>query len=313
MNDHHNKLKKDKSMTDINILVNGNRCKTYFHEGKAYIEGKPGSEYEIEVKNNVGNRVEAIATVDGLSVMTGKPGTTDEGGYVIDPYAAFRIKGFRYSDERCGAFRFSLKEQSYAKTKGDKSEINCGVIACKVYREKIVYPQISKVFRKRFTPRTIWDETWEWQDEPVYGTPSPCTSPVTGGLYGPGRYGYSTADGLEGRMPQSSTLRCCSDGTSGGIFQGQSNASTINYSAVAGEPVASNDVFNLGTEWGSDKVSKVVSTTFNRDTILTDFVLYYTDREGLLALGIPLNSPAKVHFPESFPGNYAQPPKGWNR
>jgi len=281
-------------MTDIDILVNGNRCKTYIHEGKTYIEGKAGSEYEIEIKNHTNGRIEAVATVDGLSVMSGKPGTTEEGGYVIDPYSSYKIKGFRYSDERCGAFKFNYKNQSYAKSKGDNSEINCGVIACKVYQEKVYVPR----YIKRLVPRTVWDETWEFQDNIWYN--SITSTPATGGLYGEGRFGYSVSN----------------SGTDTGMLRsrGIENQPNIMYSSCVSGPVEepTKEVFNLGTEWGSDKVSKVVSTTFNRNILITDFVLYYTDREGLLGLGIPLNSPAKINFPESFPGNlYAQPPKGW--
>lgn len=123
--------------TEINILVNGKRCKIYDHEGRKYLEGKVGSEYSIEIKNNLGRRISAVATVDGLSVLTGKPGSVNDVGYIISNYSSYTIKGFRHSDDGVGAFKFSKKDKSYAKSKNDGSEINCGVIACKIYSEKI--------------------------------------------------------------------------------------------------------------------------------------------------------------------------------
>ena len=60
-------------LVEINVLVNGNRCKQYHHEGKHYIEAKENSDYELEFKNNSYGRLLAITSVDGISTITGKP------------------------------------------------------------------------------------------------------------------------------------------------------------------------------------------------------------------------------------------------
>ena len=68
---------------DINVLVNGNRCKLYYHQGKTFIEAKHGTEYELEIKNNTYGRVLALTSVDGLNVLNGTPATDDDPGYVF--------------------------------------------------------------------------------------------------------------------------------------------------------------------------------------------------------------------------------------
>lgn len=122
---------------DVNILVNGNSVAKYYKDGKTYIEAKDGSEYEIQIKNNHCQRVLAVASVDGLNVITGEPASIEDSGYVINPYDSFRIKGFRYSDEKVGAFKFVSKDKSYASEK-QVSE-NCGVIGVKIFNDATSY------------------------------------------------------------------------------------------------------------------------------------------------------------------------------
>ena len=236
--------------------------------------------------------------------MTGKPASDSEGGYVIDAYSSYKIKGIRYSDDSVGGFRFNYKDRSYATSKGDGSEVNCGVIACKIFPEK-VYQTFTAPIKKVLTPRTVWDEVWYYNHTPQYtkciddtfSTPSTVGS-STAGLYGEGKYGYSTTN-VSGAISTNSirSVNC-------------SVEASMADSCKCSEPTK--EVFNLGTEWGSAIESKVVSTTFVRSGGWASFEYYYTDRDGLIALGIPLNSFAKINFPESFPGNYATPPKNWN-
>ena len=122
---------------DVNILVNGHSVAKYYKDGKTYIEAKDGSEYEIQIKNNYFNRVLAVASVDGLNVLTGKLASTEDGGYVINPYNSYKIKGFRYSDEKVGAFKFTSKKNSYAEEK-QVSE-NCGIIGVRIFNDAAAY------------------------------------------------------------------------------------------------------------------------------------------------------------------------------
>ena len=45
----------------------------YWHEGRAYVVGRPGNEYQVIVRNRVGEDLLAVVSVDGLNVMNGRP------------------------------------------------------------------------------------------------------------------------------------------------------------------------------------------------------------------------------------------------
>lgn len=123
---------------DINILVNGNNCKLYQHQGKTYLEAKYDSQYELQVKNNTWNRVLLLASVDGLSVLSGTAASENDPGYIIPAYSPLRIKGFRASNKEVGAFKFTSKNNSYAMESGGyNAALNCGVIGFRIYGEYI--------------------------------------------------------------------------------------------------------------------------------------------------------------------------------
>lgn len=143
---------------DLNILVNGSRCKQYYHQGKTFIEAKNGSEYVIEIKNNHYKRILAVGSVDSLNVLTGKTATVNDSGYIADAYSSERIKGFRFSDEEWAMFRFGYKfyGNTYAQSKEDGSEKNCGIIGMKFFYEKehvVVYNN---------SPLVQWNVTPQW-------------------------------------------------------------------------------------------------------------------------------------------------------
>jgi len=67
--------------------------------------------------------LEAVATVDGLDVSSGRPGSFDRRGYVLDPRETLRIEGFRRSMEEVAAFRFGAVSDSYAAEMGDDRNV----------------------------------------------------------------------------------------------------------------------------------------------------------------------------------------------
>jgi hypothetical protein len=306
-------------MIDFNILVNGSRCKQYHHNGKIYIEAKHGTEYELEIKNNTWNRILVIGSVDGLSVLSGETASDRDTGYVIGARSSYKIKGFRYSNDSVGAFRFNYKDRSYAKSKGDGSEINCGIISIKAFAELVKAPTyinypVYPILKYR-TPRTVWDDVWEYPD-PWYDvtyTIRNNTSVFTGSWIATST--NTTTATLGGLY--SKDIKCCNS-FKGGMSAGPSTGEVRSmYCSVQNGGLDSNaltdngEVFNMGTEWGSKIESKVTNTTFEKGVLISHFEIYYTDRNGLTTLGVPLHSVAAVSFPEAFPGNYAKPPKNW--
>jgi hypothetical protein len=101
---------------------------------RTYVVGKEGHRYSILLANRTGHRYEAVATVDGLDVINGQPGSYDNRGYLLQPWATLEIDGFRESQDAVAAFRFSKVSQSYAEKRGDGR--NIGVIGVAFFAER---------------------------------------------------------------------------------------------------------------------------------------------------------------------------------
>ena len=117
----------------------------YNHNGKSYVEGAYGQTYGIRVNNHTGRHIEAVVTVDGRDVVSGKVGSyRTERGYVIDPYDSVFIEGFRRSWNNVAAFTFTSVGDSYAARMGDAS--NVGVIGVAVFKAKTYRPKTVPVY-----------------------------------------------------------------------------------------------------------------------------------------------------------------------
>lgn len=114
----------------------GRALPVYNYRGKSYVEGRYGNTYSIRVYNHTGSRVEAVVTVDGRDVISGRPGNyRSHRGYVISPYDSVLIEGFRSSMSNVAAFTFTSVEDSYAARMGDA--FNVGVIGVAVFKENV--------------------------------------------------------------------------------------------------------------------------------------------------------------------------------
>jgi hypothetical protein len=101
---------------------------------RTFVMGAAGQRYSIVLTNHTGHRFESVATVDGLDVINGRPGTLDNRGYVLMPYATLEIDGFRQSHDAVAAFRFAKVADSYAAQTG--SARNVGVIGVAFFNER---------------------------------------------------------------------------------------------------------------------------------------------------------------------------------
>lgn len=106
----------------------------YRHHGRDYVAGQPGHEYEIRVRNQASRRVLAVASVDGVNVVSGETARPDQTGYVLDRYGKLEIAGWRKSLERVAAFYFTTLPDSYAAQTGRPD--NVGVIGVALFREQ---------------------------------------------------------------------------------------------------------------------------------------------------------------------------------
>ena len=116
--------------------------------GRTYVVGEAGQRYVLRVQNHTGNRVEVVATVDGLDVLDGRPGKFSKRGYILQPWGTLDIEGFRRSDSTVAAFRFGSVRDSYAARKGHGR--NVGVIGVAFFDESgSSWPWTDREIRRR--------------------------------------------------------------------------------------------------------------------------------------------------------------------
>lgn len=271
---------------DVDVLINGKPIKSYSHNGKLFIEAREGTEYTIKVRNGNWSRKLAICSVDGINVVSGEPAGKEDTGYVISGLQSYEVKGFRTSNDNVNAFKFSSKSNSYAakspQTDGDTS--NCGVIGIRWYGEKVkptpyvpYLPPFNPLRPKKRRIIEIEEEPYiyPWNDNPIIWGDG------TGVQYGDLRATYS----------------CSTDLTRG-------------LKSLDGEVACSATSFDMGTEFSGKQINDTVSeTSFERDGVEHEVVIYYASRSVLESWGVPLEKEAKVSFPSAFPSKFCKPPK----
>ena len=130
---------------DVEILDrrSGEALPVYWHAGERHVAGEPGREYEIRLRNRAGGRVLAVASVDGINVITGRTASNRGSGYVLDAWGDVRIDGWRKSMDEVAAFYFTALPDSYAARTGRPD--NVGVIGVALFRERVrVIPMESE-------------------------------------------------------------------------------------------------------------------------------------------------------------------------
>lgn len=274
---------------DLDLLVNGKPVDSYTHEGRTFVEGKPGTEYSLRIRNTNNRRVKVVATVDSVSVLTGKAasGTSDEMGYIVDAHDTLTIKGYRIDNNNVAAFRFVEKESSYAK-ETKKMDGTTGVIGLKVWEEKVKAPAIQwnpppiiKEHHHHYWPT----KPWYYEDHYWYGPT------------------WRLSDHAVATYTCNSSL---GDGSTIGAARSMNCASSIvTDDAFGGDP------FVLGSTFGEKVESRVTEVTFEVGACLGELALFYTTRAGLVALGVDLKPRAKVSFPQAFGSKYCEVPANW--
>jgi len=240
-------------------LVSGDyrHLPTFYQGGRTYVMGSIGDRYRIRITNPTSRRVEAVVSVDGLDAIDGKTASLDEKrGYVIAPYGEVTIDGFRTSLDQVATFRFSSVRDSYAGRKGQ--DRNVGVIGVAFFPERerppIRYPR----------PIERRDDRYRGS----YDAPAPKKAEPYGG------------SGAAPRAPSAAPSSDAERGSSGG------------YEPRTAEAAPPSDRPGLGTEFGEQRWSSVHYTSFQRENpTRPSYVVEarYNDREGLVALGIPVD------------------------
>ena len=81
------------------------------YRGEYWVAGRPGARYAIEIRNNLGERVLAVTSVDGINVLSGSDAAWDQAGYVFGGGESYQISGWRKSSAEIAAFTFTAFAQ----------------------------------------------------------------------------------------------------------------------------------------------------------------------------------------------------------
>ncbi|MFH0134728.1 hypothetical protein ACGLHS_31255 [Variovorax sp. VaC1] len=113
------------------------------------LAGVEGSRYTLRFRNLSDRSYEVIATVDGLDVLNGKPGSLRNGGYVLRGQESLTIEGFRKSQNEVAAFRFAAPGRAYAANTEAGDVRNIGVIGAAVF--ELEEPNVPRRARRDTT------------------------------------------------------------------------------------------------------------------------------------------------------------------
>ncbi len=150
---------------EVSFRSGRSQLPVYFHENETYLLGEEGVNYQICLKNRAPARVEAVVSVDGRDVVSGRNADyrTDR-GYVMESGEEICIQGFQESTSSAASFVFTEAEESYASKMGDGS--NVGVIGVAVFEE---FGEVMPMQRPHIIAGGSYDQSAESPAEEAYG------------------------------------------------------------------------------------------------------------------------------------------------
>lgn len=265
----------------IQIIQNGRVLQTITHEGQAYVKVPGEGEYTLRLRNQGPVRRLAVVSVDGINVINGEDAGHDGSGYLVNPWGAVDIPGWRRDDNTVAAFSFTDQEESYADQTG-RGTSNVGVIGLAVFDEK---PSV----KVPFIPETAWSFQYESHSGPT--------------LKGGGDMNILRSMSLGGKEPQARSM---------------SSNSSVPVSAcgpATADDCAQSTVADVGTGYGGETTFHTKTYNFERatETPVEVVVLRYATRERLKSWGVPVDAPM-APTPNPFPmssGVSCPAPAGW--
>lgn len=271
---------------NLYVLINGNRITEYQdNEGNLFVEGRHGSNYEIEVHNNSDERILAVVSVDQLSVLDGQMANYNSPGYVIGAHKSVFIPGWKLDNQKVASFKFGSTESSYA-TRGG-SGTKTGVIGLAVFREK----------------KPLYNYNTLIQSIPFNG-------PLNTG-YKNGGISSNTIATIGENNIESINDSWHASGSNATL---DSNTRRINPKFTKDTTTTIN---NMGTQFGESQRFNTIDVTFNkRDPNYPDAImaLHYDDQRGLERRGIRIREQKYNNRIDPFPSYNStgcKPPPGY--
>jgi hypothetical protein len=116
----------------------GRSLPVYWHEGRAWVVGKPGNEYQLKLRNRQGEDLLAVLSVDGVNAISGETAGVRQSGYVLPTGGSLEVKGWRKDLSRTAAFYFTPLADSYAARTGRPDHV--GAIGVALFRRRAPEP-----------------------------------------------------------------------------------------------------------------------------------------------------------------------------
>jgi len=275
------------SLADVTVYdrMENRTLPIHHHNGRYYVVGKPGNEYQIRIANRARNEVLSVVSVDGVNAVSGDTANWNQTGYVLGGYQAFDIRGWRKSMDRIAAFYFTEHHNSYAARTGRPN--NVGVIGVALFRKKFEPPV-------RIEPPVL-------PKPPVrpmqrYDSDSPFPS---------GNEGAASRAPMDSARAESAAPATAMAENAPGAMKDRA-AEAERYAPVP-RPSPS-----LGTGHGRSETSQVTYTNFERASATPAEVItiHYDTYENLLAQGVITQPPLYARpAPTPFPGQFVPDPR----
>lgn len=261
----------------MDVLVNNRPVIEYVRNTGCFIEGRCGQEYALRFHNSTPDSLEIVATVDGLSVIDGKPVYDEQSkGYILYGRGTLVIPGWRLDANQAAKFVFADVAKSYV-AQATLSGRNAGVIGARIYSEQ---PPVTTLRKGGILRGSGFDE-----DE------------------------VKTSGRGIGEEFGSLDIRSSND--TGGGFGRQADVGSKGLGTPRAAAVKANA--KLGTGFGAATGFHTRDEEFKRGNLIAVLLLYYDSRDNLIHAGV-LREPEITDIkPEAFPdsGPGCLPPPGW--
>ena len=137
------------NLADISVYdrAENRTLPVYFHEGRYYVAGKPGNEYQVNIRNTQPGEILSVIAVDGVNAVSGETANWSQTGYVLSPYTSFGVKG---GVRICSGPPRSFSPNSKTRTRRAPARPDhVGVIGVAVFRKRAEPPVSINRFNER--------------------------------------------------------------------------------------------------------------------------------------------------------------------
>ncbi len=252
------------------------------HQGRYYVVGKPGNEYQIRVANRGRQEILSVVAVDGVNAVSGETAHWAQTGYVLGSRQGFDIRGWRKSMDRIAAFYFTEHQNSYAARSGRPHHV--GVIGVAVFRKKYEPPL-------RPWPHPRWESPFPSSSDHDLSRGAPADNTRSAEAPAPAQ-----AD-AQSNAPSHAPS---------GAMEGRADSGSRDMARVPQKASA------LGTGHGRSEESHVTYTHFERASEAPAEIIsiHYDTYENLLAQGVMIQAPVYARpTPLPFPGQFVPDPR----